>query len=179
MQADSRSGVPAGDVLIVGRIEVVPPLDAREQVLMRQAEQLRGKAHAMLSDEWISLEKPGFAEFSKGVVVEIGEDFYVPQRRTPEILYSGAFIVMNSTARSPRRVDMILPGRIKFRIGAADRAVYIGTIRYHRDAYNGITKLDFIDDFERAKREYVKRFGGEVELRPALPHPVRQLQGSN
>jgi hypothetical protein len=73
-------------------------------------------------------------------------------------------------------MNIQLPGRIEYLVNAYDRAIYLGTIRYHRDGYNGITKVDSIDDVERANREYVKRFGEQIRLRRAVPQAVKQLQ---
>ncbi|MGH8727367.1 MAG: hypothetical protein ACREV9_04240 [Burkholderiales bacterium] len=176
VQVDSISSVGSDEVLLVGRIELVPPLDPREQVLGKQAEQLRGKAHAVIADKWLELDGKSFSTYSAGAIVELGRDFYVSQRRTKELYYSGSIVLTRSTARSPDPDWIELPGGIKFKIGAADRAVYLGTIRYHRDAYNGITDVEFIDEYEQANREYVKRFGEQIKLRPAFPQPVKKLQ---
>lgn len=49
----------------------------------------------------------------------------------------------------------------------------LGTIRYHHDAYNAVTDIDFIDDCERVNRDYQKHFGEQFKLRHALPKSIK------
>lgn len=132
----------------------------------------------MIAGKFLKLDGKSFSTYSAGTIVELGRDFYVSQRRTKELYYSGSIVLTRSTARSPDPDWIELPGGIKFSVDSRDRAIYLGTIRYHRDAYNGITDVEFVDEYKRANREYVKRFGEEIKLRPAFPQPVKKLQAA-
>ena len=73
-------------------------------------------------------------------------------------------------------VDMerlILPGGLKYDIRDSDKAIYIGTIRYYRDDYNAITKIDFLNDFEKANQAFIDRFGNGVKLRQLRPSAIK------
>ena len=64
---------------------------------------------------------------------------------------------------------LILPGGLKYEVQPSDRAIYIGTLRYHRDDYNAITKVDLLDEFDKAKKAFVKQHGATVKLRRVKP----------
>jgi hypothetical protein len=64
------------------------------------------------------------------------------------------------------------PGGLKVALKPGDRAVYIGTLRYHRDEFFEITKVSIVDEYGAAQAEFRKKFGG-VPLRKALMTPVK------
>ncbi len=55
-----------------------------------------------------------------------------------------------------------------------DRAVYVGTVRYHRDDYNTITKTEVINDYARVNKAFVAKYGAGLKLRNARPEPVKK-----
>ena len=61
-----------------------------------------------------------------------------------------------------------LPGFMSFTPPANAKAVYIGTVRYTRDDFWNITKVQVIDEYKSAKTEFEKRFGKAVRLEKAL-----------
>lgn len=145
-QVDNLSSVGPNDVLVVGRIELVPPLDPNEQALNSVNAQLRGKAHAIIADKWFDLDDPGFSTYSSAAIIDLGKDFYVSQPRTTTLLYSGTLITLRAITRATGRrsaeldkEEIKLPGGVKYSVTPTDRAIYLGTIRYHRDVYNEIT----------------------------------------
>ena len=84
----------------------------------------------------------------------------IRQRRVAEVHYSGTVISMRArtllTSMRSASLDhdeLRLPGKVKFKLLPQDRAVYLGSLRYHRDAYTVITRVEVIDDHERANRE--------------------------
>ena len=69
--------------------------------------------------------------------------------------------------------ELRLPGKVKFKLLPQDRAVYLGSLRYHRDAYTVITRVEVIDDHDRANREFSQRLGTAMQLRQAVVHAAR------
>jgi len=65
------------------------------------------------------------------------------------------------------------PGGLKASIKAGDKAVYIGTVQYHRNEFFDISKVSIVDDYERANTEFKKRFGTKYTLRKALLTPAK------
>ena len=60
------------------------------------------------------------------------------------------------------------PGGLRVALKEGDRAVYIGTLRYHRNEFFDITDVAVVDDYAAANAEYMKKFGNGVSLRKAL-----------
>jgi len=60
------------------------------------------------------------------------------------------------------------PAGFKVDVRPADRAVYIGTLRYRRNEFFQFTKRDVVDDYERANAEFRKKFGSRYALRKSL-----------
>jgi hypothetical protein len=173
-QVEALPAAGSDQVLLVGRIELEPPLDPREQELGAQAESMRGKAHAVIGSEWVKLDGRSRSTYNAGTIVDIGKDFYIGLPRSRELFYSGSIVITYSTSRSPTPRWIELPGGIRFDVDPQHRAVYLGTIRYHRDAYNAIRKVE-LNDFARAEREYAGRFGRQAPLGRAVPRPVKPL----
>jgi hypothetical protein len=61
-----------------------------------------------------------------------------------------------------------LPGFMSFSPPAQAKAVYIGTVRYTRDDFWNITKVQVIDEYKSARAEFAKRFGKSIRLDKAL-----------
>ena len=48
------------------------------------------------------------------------------------------------------------------------KAIYVGTLRLHRDEFHTITKVEVRDEYAGALAEFRKRFAGEPAPRKAL-----------
>ncbi len=57
-----------------------------------------------------------------------------------------------------------LPGGLKVDIRPGDRAVYIGTLRYHRNEFFDLEKAEIVDDFEREREAFAQKFDNGVPL---------------
>jgi hypothetical protein len=63
-----------------------------------------------------------------------------------------------------------LPGNMIYRIRPGDKAIYIGTLRYHRDTYNAIKKVQYVDEYNEALKEFHKSEGNaRTVLRKVMP----------
>ena len=92
----------------------------------------------------------------------------ITRPRFEDIYYSGTVIIMNNN-----RADYLrLPGVLTYKIHPDDKAVYIGTLRYHRDDYNTITKVEYVDEFDQALAVFQKSAGNSKKaLRKVKPEP--------
>lgn len=63
---------------------------------------------------------------------------------------------------------ILLPVRFKIDIRQTDKAVYIGKIRYTRDDFNSITKVELKDDYNKANKIFRRKFGNRYRLRKSL-----------
>ncbi|OGI47340.1 MAG: hypothetical protein A2151_09330 [Candidatus Muproteobacteria bacterium RBG_16_65_34] len=173
---ENISELAADEVVLVGRVELVPPIKEFEQELNTATSgRFRGRGHAIVAEEIYDLDALPMSAGTTSVFFEFDKDFYIRQPRAPTLYYSGAVVLMRSTATtsgymgrnvSIDHAQLKLPGGVKFNIGPKDKAVYIGTLRYHRDAYNAVTKVEIVDDYAGANQRFTKKFGSRVSLRP-------------
>lgn len=180
---ENVSQLQAGEVVVVGRIELVPPLAGSEQELNTATSgRFRGKAHALIAERQFDLDDLPMSAGKHSVFFEFGKYFYARLPRASQLYYSGSVVLMRSTVagvgNAGRTVaidhsQLKLPGRLKYTLVAGDRAVYIGTLRYHRDDYNAITKVELLNDFDQASREFAQRFGQDLKLRRLAPQAVK------
>ncbi len=176
---ESLNELQSGDIVLVGRIELVPPLNPKEQRLdTATSGRFRGMAHALVSDRRFDLDDLPISAGSHALFVELGKDYYIRQPRQSPLYYSGSLILLRSSASYSGYMNrnvtidhgqIKLPGKLKYVIPPGARAVYLGTLRYHRNDYNAITRTEYIDDYARASREFARRFGGRVELQKVSP----------
>jgi hypothetical protein len=167
-------GAPVDTVMLVGKIEVAPPLERSAQA-SRAGEDYRNQAQLLFS------ERPSVLDTSEApttVVVTVGEYFFVPYKRTKALYYSGGVV-----GRSPFRIngyggaefvfgqpELRLMGTFRVDLKPGDRALYLGTFRYARDT-QGMIKVRRIDDYKRAQAEFEQRHG-RSDLRQALLRPI-------
>jgi hypothetical protein len=164
------------ELVLVGRIELIPPLEDFEQNLKTiGSKRYKNVAMFVIGDQVIDIESPRLRDGKYADGVALGEDFYLRRKRREALIYSGSLILTQSALVGHGRragVNMeriILPGGLTYDIRGSDKAVYIGTIRYHRDDYNAITKIDVINEFKKANQAFIERFGDVVELRSVKP----------
>jgi hypothetical protein len=173
----------AGDtVVVVGRIELVPPLRPGEQDLkmgtfdpLDTKSQLQGRAILWLASTAKREERTGDAI---NPPLEQTYSFRIP-RTTRYVVHGSVLMYHRVTSVSRRSIEtasneLLIPGPIEFDIKPADRAIYVGTLRLHRDEFNEVTRAEIIDEYAQALAEFRKKFGAGAALRRAIARPVRQ-----
>ncbi len=160
------------EIVLVGRIELVPPLEDFEQNLKTiGSKRFKNNAVFLIGADVVDLQNLRLRDNKHADRVELGQDFYLRRKRHSKLFYSGSMIYTKSVMVGHGRragVDLdylILPGILKYNIKESDKAIYIGTIRYHRDDYDAITRVDQLNQFESAKKAFVEKFGNSVKLR--------------
>ncbi len=183
----SLSEVSNDSVIVVGRLELDPPLRPGEQQIrvgtidpFGVGDQIRD--HAML---WFSRSAETPTE--KGEIVhspKLGELYFLPLRKSTPYLVGGYIRVQfNMRMVSPRSVTVDearieIPGGLRYDIRPGDRAIYVGTLRLHRDEFNEVIKADIVDEYDAAAVQFKKRFGPGTTLRRAVPRPLRDRAAS-
>lgn len=169
----SAAGLSDGETLVVGRVELVPPLRKEEQKM--QAVNAGSYANKMfiLADERERelQDEPKLADFAGRIEAPLGQNFFVRSSNKPFYILGG-LVFLSDTNRA------YFPGGAKVNIAPGDKAVYIGTIRYHRDEFFNITKVVVVDDYARANAQFKAQFGARYTLRKALLAPAREKASS-
>ncbi len=171
----SFDDVGKDETVVVGRVELVPPLNEHEQRLRGpMSKRYRNKMFLIVDEEYRELtEEPGRCDYKGRIDATLGEDFIVRSGSRPFYVLAGMMMLSIGHGSTDQAY---FPGGLKANIKPGDRAVYIGTIRYHRNEFFEITDAKIVDDYARARKEYERRLGKKFPLRKALLRPVRSKE---
>jgi hypothetical protein len=161
---DSWADGDEGAVLVVGRIALDPPLVKAEQITI--AEESRNKALVYLGVELKRITQLGRRDPHGRAETPLNQTFFLATSAQSSY-YLGSVVVLERGKNHFTR-KATLPGGLLMDIRPKDRAVYIGTIHYFRDEFFEIVRVEIEDDYEKANKEYQKKFGGTTPLRKAL-----------
>ncbi len=169
---DSLSEVGAGETLVVGRIELVPPLRKDEQKIKALNSGTYENRIFLLADVQyrVLVSEPVLADYNGRIEATLGKNFFVRSDRKPFFILGGVLFLDIGGSELNKAY---FPGGLKVPIQPGDRAVYIGTLKYHRNEFFEITKVAIEDDYERANAEFKKKFGTKNSLRKALLTPAK------
>src|SRR5713226_4022222 len=155
-----------GEVTVVGRIDLVPPLSEQELKTIGGG-RLKNRGYVFLSDRFIGMDKLPVNASRHAVLIDLGTHFVVKRDQFENLHYSGVWLG-NKLATYNEQIR--LPGGVIYKIRAEDKAVYIGTLRYHRDEYNGIKNIEYVDEYNDALKQFYKIQGdAKTPLRKVLP----------
>jgi hypothetical protein len=169
---DSLSGLNGGETVVVGRIELVPPLRKNEQKLKGLGTgNFENKIILIADEQYRTLtDDPGMADYAGRIEAILGKNFFVRSDNKPFYILGG-MLYLDLGGREMNRA--YFPGGLKVSIKPGDKAVYVGTVRYHRNEFFEITKAAIVDDYDRANAEFKKKFGTKYPLRKALLTTVK------
>jgi hypothetical protein len=169
---DSLTGLNSDETIVVGRVDLVPPLRKDEQkfkgIIIGDPENkiflITDYQHRVLTQE------PGVADFSGRIEAKLGKNFFVRSDNKPFFILGGMLYLDLGGSEMNRAY---FPGGLKVALKPGDRAVYVGTVQYHRNEFFEVTKTVIIDDYARANAEFKQKFGAKYPLRKALLATVK------
>lgn len=169
---DSASSLSSGETVIVGRIELVPPLEDGEQrveskgmVINLYADEMKNGVFLLTDAKSRNIGEPSISDYRNRIEAKLEKPFYVRAKSAP--FHINAAEIMMSVDRSGTS-KVRLPARFRVDIRPGDRAVYIGTVRYHRDEFFEIKRVEVIDNYERERAAFNKKFGNGLTLKKAI-----------
>jgi hypothetical protein len=177
----SLSGIGADSVVLVGKIQIVPPIRPAEQKYkvgldpFNTQRNVVGRAVLFVSDRPEYQERTGNA-----LNPPLEETFFVKLPKSERFMVKGS-VTMEFIARavSPRQTivdqtELLFPAPIEFDIRPGDTAVYIGTLRLHRDEFHDVTKAEVRDEYAEASAQFRSKFPGAPLPRKALLKPAKR-----
>ncbi|WP_166263511.1 hypothetical protein [Marinobacter caseinilyticus] len=177
---ENLTQVGTGSVIVVGKIELEPGLAPDEQVLGSNFEEFRDLALVITDTELRTPnETMSLGDLTRRINAPMGQTFYVGHEAQPFYILK-SWVVMNaeikvvSPSATPVPGNAPLSGIFKVEMTPGDRAIYIGTIRYHRDPFFSTEKVEVIDDFAQATIDFKQKFGTQIALRKSLAQPIGQ-----
>ena len=151
------------EIYVVGKIEIVPKIRREEQNLKTLGSgRLANKVYIFFSDKFVDVREQSLGIMKHGEEGTQEEVFVVKRKRSMPLYYSGAHLYLESSATTEYRGSihsrsttfnvnrLFMPGDLVYTLQPGDKAVYVGTLRYNRDAYNGVAKAVYINDYARA-----------------------------
>lgn len=164
------------ETILVGRIELVPALALGEQALHPAHKGFYNSVILLTGSELKNPDLDRRQTFRDHILAPFGEVFFVRTANTP-LYYLGGVVYMDTAVSfwrnflldEPNFVQKaFLPGGVKIDQQPDDRAIYIGTLRYYRDEFFSINRIDVVDEYETVKKEFAARFGDRISLRKGL-----------
>ena len=165
-EAESPDDLGSGEVLLIGRVKLTPPIGPKEQQLSALVESWRGRIMVAFAPEHRPLARPIKASDYRGrIEAPPDREFSVAVPRSSFVI-RGAIVPLQLA--EPPEDEAVLPGGFRVEIRPDDTAVYIGTIHYKRDEFWQIQEVTVEDDYERVDAQCNRRWGPGVPLRKAL-----------
>jgi hypothetical protein len=165
------------EIVVIGKIELVPPLDpALEQKAHWNAIGSKDFLNHILvstGDEFKPLDRDArsMAAFQSSLKVEWGKPFMVKAPRQRTFLNGG--VVFLDMLRGEK---LWFPGGYYFDVPKDGSAVYIGTLRYYRNDFNTITRVEVVDE-RKDIGAVLKGGSAQGDVRPSLLKKVERKQG--
>jgi len=164
---DSLASLGGEEVIVVGRVELAPPLRKGEQRIRGLVQDVENKIFLIADERLRELPRgTALADFAGRIEAPIGSTFFVRSSNRPFYVLGGILFIAFSPDSGAERV--YFPGGLRVAIRPGDRAVYIGTLRYERDEFFEITRTRVVDEYPAANAEFVRQFGAGQTLRKAL-----------
>lgn len=168
---DLKAG--ADEVVVVGKIELVPPLQSLEQrTHWNVIGEKRMLGHVLMAtgagDKPVSMPSLDTADFQHTLDAEWGVPFMVrvPRQRT---YFNGAMAHLDVLQQD----KLWFPGGFYFDVPKDAPAVYIGTLRYFRNDFNTITRVEIVDERKDVAAALKATGASPAEVRPALLKRIR------
>ena len=179
---DAR-GVGADSVILVGKIEIVPPVKPEEQSF-KALDPFNTKRHHIGRAILFMADQPQYQDRTDVALNPPLQQTYFLKapRAKPYIVKGGVTMAFALRAVSRRQAvtehtELLFPVPLRIDLRPEDTAVYVGTLRLHRDEFHEVTRAELRDDYAKAAAEYRARFPGSPPPRKALlrrnPAPAR------
>jgi hypothetical protein len=148
------------NIVLTGSIEIIPPLKEGEQDVRDYlgGKSLENKILFALGNRIYTKDDINISNLGNLVQVEIGKPFYVKQKYYNKLYLSLVFLFMGVNEY------MYFPGNFLIEAPVGCKVIYLGKIRYYRDIYNAITKIEIVDEFDTAKQDAEKKYNQQVDM---------------
>jgi hypothetical protein len=169
------AGEIGGDsVMLVGKIEIVPPIKPEEQQYRAGWDAFNTKRHFLGRAILFTADTPQYRERTGNALnPPLEETYFLKLPRSHRYVVKGS-VTMSLVSRSASarsgfdHSELLFPTPIEFDVRPGDKAIYVGTLRLHRDEFHDVTKAELRDDYSSAMKDFRKRFAGEPLPRKAL-----------
>jgi hypothetical protein len=179
--ARSLGEVTPDSVILVGRIEMLPKVEVKEEDLkmgtwdpFNVKDLYRNRAMLHVADT-VTADEPTNQVFNP----RLEETYFFRIPKDKRYLVHGSIFtyyrmtVINRHQSETDTNEIMIPVPVEFDIKPADKAIYVETWRFYHDEFNEITKAEILDQYPAAFAEFRKKFGADAVLRKALAKYVQ------
>ena len=175
----SLSEVGADSVVLVGKIQVIPAVKPEEQTFRAGVDVFNMRRHHIGRAILYVSDQPKYQERTGNALnPALEETFFLKVPRSQRFMVKGS-VTMALVARpvSARQsvvdhTQLLFPAPVEFDIRPGDKAIYVGTLRLHRDEFHEVTKAEIRDEYAAAVVDYRNKFGAAPAPRKALLKPL-------
>ena len=171
---DTLGDVGADAVLVVGRIEIIPAIKPEEQSF-KALDPFNTKRHYLGRAVLFMSDKPEYQEYTgQALNPPLQETFFLQVPRDKRYMVKGSVTMAFALRTVSRRqavtdqTELMFPAPLALDIRPGDKAIYVGTLRLHRDEFHEVTRAEVRDEYAKALADYRARFPGAPALRKAL-----------
>jgi hypothetical protein len=164
----------SNEVMVLGRIEVVPPIKTDEQSY-KALDPFNAKRHRIGRAILFMADKPGYQEYTDVALnPALQETFFLKLPREKRFVAKGfvsmafALRVVSRRQAVSEETELLFPAPLELDLRQGDKAVYVGTLRLHRDEFHEVTRAEVRDEYAKALAEYRAKFPGAPLPRKAL-----------
>lgn len=168
------SDVGTDSVMLVGKIEIRPPIKPEEQKYQAGWDVFNTKRHFIGRAILFTSDKPEYRERTDNALnPPLEETYFLKLPKGQRYVVKGsvtmALVSRGASARSGYdQNELLFPVPFEFDVRPGDKAIYVGTIRIHRDEFHEVTKAELVDQYNSATADFRKRFPDEPLPRKAL-----------
>jgi hypothetical protein len=172
--------VAADEVLLVGKIQIVPAIKPDEQSF-KALDPFNTKRHHIGRAILFVSDKPEYRERTDHALnPPLEQTFFLRMPRSQRFMVKGsvtmafALRVVSRRQSVAEQTELLFPAPLEVDVRPGDSAVYVGTLRLHRDEFHEVTRAEIRDDYASAIVDYRRKFGAAAAPRKALFAPVKQ-----
>ena len=161
-------------VLVVGKIEIVPPIKPEEQSF-KALDPFNTKRHFLGRAILFMADKPQYQDRTDTALnPPLQQTYFVTLPRDKRFMVRGSVTMAYALRTVSRRqavtdqTELMFPAPLRLDIRPGDKAVYVGTLRLHRDEFHEVTRAEVRDEYAKAMAEYRAKFPGAPPPRKAL-----------
>lgn len=166
--------VDAGSVMVVGKIEIVPPIKPDEQSF-KALDPFNTKRHHIGRAILFMAEEPQYRDHTDTALnPPLEQTYFLKLPRSKRYMVKGSVTMAFALRTVSRRqavadhTELMFPSPVELDVRPGDRAIYVGTLRLHRDEFHEVTRAEVRDDYAKATAEFRTRF-------PDAPLPRKAL----
>jgi hypothetical protein len=157
------------EIILVGSIELIPPLEEGEQkvggsgVIVIGGKSLKNKLFLALGENILTYRDATEKNLNKFLGIEFEKLFNIKQKYSEKLYISTPYVPLEFKSYMGEN-RIYFPEPFLIEITRDCKIAYLGRICFYRDIYNEFTKIEIRDEYDETLVEVKEIFGEDVEM---------------